>query len=238
MSLLVVSGLRAGYGPVRVLHGIDFKVEQGEIVALLGANGAGKTTTLRALCALLPAEGEVVLAGKGLRGVSAADRVRAGLAHIPQGRGTFSDFTVHENLELGAISRSDRGTVQSDMGKWFARFPRLAERRSQRAGLLSGGEQQMLAVARALMSRPRLLLCDEPSLGLAPAITQELFALLRDLNANEGLAILLVEQNANLTLRIAHRAYVLETGLIAVSGLAKDLADDPEVRRAYMGVAA
>jgi branched-chain amino acid transport system ATP-binding protein len=235
MKVLDVSGLKAAYGPVRVLHGIAFHVEQGEIVALLGANGAGKTTTLRALSGLLPSTGTVSFLGRDLAGVAAAARVGAGLAQLPQGRGTFTDFTVEENLELGAYAVAERRQIAEDIAKWFEIFPRLAERRRQPAGLLSGGEQQMLAIARALMSRPKLLLCDEPSLGLAPAITQHLFRLLADLNRKDGLSILLVEQNADLTLRIAHRAYVLTAGLISVQGTAQELLGNADVQQAYLG---
>ena len=202
------------------------------------ANGAGKTTTLRAVCGTLASSGLIELEGASLRGVSAAERVRRGMAHVPQGRGTFVDFSVEENLELGAYALSDRRTIRARMQQWYSTFPRLAQRRQQAAGSLSGGEQQMLAIARALMSGPSLLLCDEPSLGLAPAITQEVFATLQRLNRDEGLSILLVEQNANLTLPIAHRAYVMEAGVIAVQGKASELLDDPAVRHAYLGMPA
>ncbi|MEH3148612.1 MAG: ABC transporter ATP-binding protein [Methylobacterium frigidaeris] len=233
--MLSVEGMVAGYGSRRVLHGIGFSVERGAIVALLGANGAGKTTTLKALSGVIPAEGRITLDGCDLLGLDPARRVRMGLAHIPQGRGTFADFTVEENLRLGAHSVRSREQIGRDIERWYAAFPRLRERRRQAAGTLSGGEQQMLAFARALMSRPKVLMCDEPSLGLAPAIVQDLFASIARLNAEEGTTILIVEQNADLTLRIAHRAFVMEAGVIASQGLAADLLADPSVRRAYLG---
>ena len=235
MNILQVHGLAAGYGSIRVLHGLDFEVDEGAIVALLGANGAGKTTTLRALSGTIVARGTIELDGRDVRQASAADRARLGIAHIPQGRGTFVDFTVEENLALGAYAVKSRQQIRDDTQRWYGIFPRLAERRTQLAGSLSGGEQQMLAIARALMARPRILMCDEPSLGLAPAITQDLFALLQRLNREEGMSILLVEQNANLALRIASSAYVLENGDIALRGSAQDLRDNPSIRRAYLG---
>ena len=235
MNILQVQALAAGYGSIRVLHGLDFSVGEGAIVALLGANGAGKTTTLRALSGMIPGRGTVELDGKDVSAASAADRARLGIAHIPQGRGTFVDFTVEENLALGAYAVMSRAQIRDDMQRWYGIFPRLAERRTQRAGSLSGGEQQMLAVARALMARPRILMCDEPSLGLAPAVTRELFELLQRLNQQESMAILLVEQNANLALRIASSAYVLENGEITLAGSADELRDNPLIRRAYLG---
>jgi branched-chain amino acid transport system ATP-binding protein len=235
MSLLNVRALEAGYGSIRILHGLSFAVEQGAIVALLGANGAGKTTTLRALSGMIRASGTVELAGLDLSGVPVAERVRRGIAHVPQGRGTFVNFTVEENLALGAYTVVSQQQIREDLERWYATFPRLSERRKQLAGSLSGGEQQMLAIARALMTRPRILLCDEPSLGLAPTLTQELFALLAKLNRNQGMTILLVEQNAHLTLRIAHHAYVLENGEIRLQGPAVSLANDPQVQRSYLG---
>jgi branched-chain amino acid transport system ATP-binding protein len=235
VSLLSVHSLIAGYGSNRVLHGVDFEVDAGAIVALLGANGAGKTTTLRALSGLLPGRGRIELDGTDVSHASPAARARLGIAQIPQGRGTFVDFTVEENLALGAYQIRSRQKVREDMQRWYGIFPRLAERRRQLAGSLSGGEQQMLAIARALMARPRILMCDEPSLGLAPAVTRELFALLERLNRETGMAILLVEQNANLALRIAKRAYVLEHGEIALAGEASELRDNPLIRRAYLG---
>jgi branched-chain amino acid transport system ATP-binding protein len=235
MTALRVSALYAGYGSIRVLHGIDFSVEEGAIVALLGANGAGKTTTLRALSGMIPGTGRIELDGKDVSAASAADRARLGIAHVPQGRGTFVDFTVEENLALGAYTMRDKRAIRSALDYWYDIFPWLAERRGQQAGSLSGGEQQMLAIARALMVKPRILMCDEPSLGLAPAITQELFALLARLNNEQGTAILLVEQNARLTLKIAHRAYVLESGEIRLEGKAEELRDNPLIQRAYLG---
>jgi len=234
-ALLQVRGLRAGYGAIRVLHGLDFEVDEGEIVALLGANGAGKTTTLRALSGMIPAQGAVALDGRDVLALSPAARAQRGIAHIPQGRGTFVDFTVEENLALGAYRVSDRQSIRAALDYWYGVFPWLAERRNQPAGSLSGGEQQMLAVARALMAEPRILMCDEPSLGLAPAITQSLFTLLARLNQERRMAILLVEQNARLTLKIAHRAYVIESGEIRLSGNASALAGDPMIQRAYLG---
>jgi branched-chain amino acid transport system ATP-binding protein len=235
LNTLEVRRLGAGYGSIRVLHGLDFAVGEGAIVALLGANGAGKTTTLRALSGMIPGRGQIALDGKDVSAAGAAHRARLGMAHIPQGRGTFVDFTVEENLALGAYMVKSREQIRDDIQRWFATFPRLAERRTQRAGSLSGGEQQMLAIARALMARPRILMCDEPSLGLAPAVTRELFELLQRLNRDEGMAILLVEQNANLALRIASSAYVLENGQIALAGSADELRDNPQIRRAYLG---
>ena len=235
MTTLQVSGLHAGYGSIAVLHGIDFSVEEGAIVALLGANGAGKTTTLRALSGMIESRGQVMFEGRDVSRMSAADRARLGIAHVPQGRGTFVDFTVEENLALGAYTIRDKGTIRTALDYWYGIFPWLAARRAQPAGSLSGGEQQMLAIARALMTRPRILMCDEPSLGLAPAITQELFALLARLNKEHGMAILLVEQNARLTLKIAHRAYVLESGEIRLEGAADELRDNPMIQRAYLG---
>jgi branched-chain amino acid transport system ATP-binding protein len=235
MTLLQVSGLRAGYGAVEVLHDLSFDVQAGEMVALLGANGAGKTTTLRALAGLLPARGHIVLDGTEVTVESPAERVRLGLALVPQGRGTFGDFSVEENLALGAYTVASRRQIAHDIERWFEQFPRLRERRRQPAGMLSGGEQQMLAIARALMSRPRLLLCDEPSLGLAPAVTQEMFAILRRINEEQGTAILIVEQNADLTLRLAQRAYVMETGALSMQGAAADLLASPDIQRSYLG---
>ncbi len=233
--MLAVSDLHAGYGTLEVIHALDFEVESGEVVVILGANGAGKTTTLRALSGLLPRRGEVQFDGHDISGAAADEIVRLGIAQVPQGRGTFDDLTVDENLAVGAYTRRD-DEVGDDRSYWFDAFPRLAERRGQKAGSLSGGEQQMLAIARALMSRPQLLLCDEPSLGLAPIITQELFRRLAELSRDTGIAILLVEQNANLALEIASRAYVLETGRLVASGTAQELRDDDTIRQAYLGI--
>ncbi|MDE0581266.1 MAG: ABC transporter ATP-binding protein [bacterium] len=231
---LEVSGLKAAYGDIQVLHGIDFSVDEGQIAVILGANGAGKTTTLRALCAMVSTEGSVRLAGEELSGRRTADIVRRGVAHVPQGRGTFPDLSVEENLMAGAYVRSD-ADVRSDMEQWFETFPVLGERRGQTAGSLSGGEQQMLAIARALMLRPSLLLLDEPSLGLAPMITRSLFDQLTSINATAGTTMLVVEQNASLALGVADVAYVLEAGEVALSGPADELAADDNVRRAYLG---
>jgi branched-chain amino acid transport system ATP-binding protein len=234
MSMLEAQGLTAGYGPVQVLYGIDFSVGDSEIVVILGANGAGKTTTLRAISGMISAKGSVQLDGKSVLGKKPEDLVRLGVAHVPQGRGTLTDLTVEENLRAGAYVRKD-GEVAADIDKWFEIFPRLGERRGQDAGTLSGGEQQMLAIARAMMSRPRLLLLDEPSLGLAPLVTHELFRRIAELNQETGMAVLVVEQNANLALAIAQRAYVLETGSIFASGTAAEIGADESVRKAYLG---
>ena len=234
--MLKVQGLSAGYGAADVLHGVDFSVEQGTIVALLGSNGAGKTTILRALSGLMPARGTIDFRGQDLGKSNAGQRVALGLAHIPQGRGTFGEFTVEDNLAAGAYTIGDRRQIAQDMERWYTAFPRLAERRRQQAGSLSGGEQQMLALARALMSRPKLLMCDEPSLGLAPAITQEIFEIFKTLNREHGMTLLVVEQNADLTLQFAHRAYVLESGAITVSGTAQDLRGNEAVQQSYLGV--
>jgi branched-chain amino acid transport system ATP-binding protein len=236
MNALEVKGLAAGYGALDIVRGLDLVVEEGEIVALLGANGAGKTTTLRAISGALKHTGSVKLHGAEIGRMSAAKRTASGLAHIPQGRGTFVDFTVEENLQLGAYTIADRGQIEQDLARWFAAFPRLKERRDQYAGSLSGGEQQMLAIARAMMSRPKVVMCDEPSLGLAPSITAELFALLRDLARDQGVSILIVEQNAHLTLEIAARAYVMEHGAVELEGAAAALREDASIQRAYLGV--
>ena len=235
MSLLAVQGLNAGYGLTKVLHQVSISVEPGEIIALLGANGAGKTTTLRALSGVIPAQGRILCDGVDLLDLHPAKRVEMGLAHVPQGRGTFINFSVEENLELGAYTVKSRRQIASDIAHWFDVFPRLRERRRQPAGTLSGGEQQMLAIARALMSRPRLLMCDEPSLGLAPAITQEMFNIFRRINEEERTTLLIVEQNADLTLRIAHRASVMEVGAITTQGTAEELLASPSIQRSYLG---
>jgi branched-chain amino acid transport system ATP-binding protein len=232
--LLEVHELRAGYGAVRVLHGLDFSVDEGEVVVILGANGAGKTTTLRALSGMIHADGRAEFAGRTLLGRKPEDNAASGIAHVPQGRGTIVDLTVEENLRVGAYRRKDR-EVAADLDRWYTMFPRLAQRRDRLAGGLSGGEQQMLAIARALISRPKLLLLDEPSLGLAPLVTQELFLTLGALNQEQGVSMLVVEQNANLALGIARRGYVLETGAIVTSGTADELLGNDDVRRAYLG---
>ncbi|HEX6237030.1 MAG TPA: ABC transporter ATP-binding protein [Acidimicrobiales bacterium] len=234
MSLLELSGVRGGYGPVRVLHGIDLRVEEGNVAVVLGANGAGKSTTLRAISGLIPVEGAITFDGERIDGKGPEVIAKLGIAHVPQGRGTFAELTVDENLRVGAIGRRD-GRIAEDLERWYSVFPQLADRRGQEAGSMSGGEQQMLALARAMMARPRLMLLDEPSLGLAPLVTRELFAQIRELNRVDGLTALVVEQNANLALEIGHWGYVLEAGRIAVEGSADELHDDEGVRRAYLG---
>ena len=233
--MLEVRGLCAFYGPNRALHDLDFALDEGGIVTLLGANGAGKTTTLRALCGIVRTTGDLRFDGNSLAGRATEDIVRLGIAHVPEARGTFVRMTVEENLQLGAMTRRDRAGIARDVDQIYTSFPRLKERRSQSAGTLSGGEQQMLAVGRALMLRPRLMLLDEPSFGLAPLIVQELFEILRRLNAELGVGMLIVEQNAALALDLAERAYLLETGRIVMSGPARELAEDEAVRRSYLG---
>ncbi len=233
-ALLTVSGLSAGYGPVEVLHGIDFTVGEGEIVVILGANGAGKTTTMRAVSGMIPRRGSVDFAGTEISGSKPDAIVRAGVSQVPQGRGTFTDLTVEDNLLAGGYTV--KGSVEEDLDRWFDVFPRLSERRDQKAGSLSGGEQQMLAVARAMMSRPKLLLCDEPSLGLAPLITKELFKVLGTLRDEHGMSLLVVEQNAGMSLALADRAYVLETGTIVATGTGDELLADDTIKEAYLGV--
>jgi branched-chain amino acid transport system ATP-binding protein len=235
VTLLEVEDLRAGYGPVAVLRGVSLSVGEGETVALLGANGAGKTTLLRAVCGMIAPRGRVSLGGRAIAGRSVERIVGMGVAHVPEGRGTFPSLTVEENLRLGAYTRRDRAGVAADLARGLALFPRLEERRRQRAGSLSGGEQQMLAIARALMLRPRLMLLDEPSLGLAPILTREVFRTLRAIKEQEGTTMLVVEQNAGLVLDFADRGHVLETGSVAVSGTASELRGDDQVRRAYLG---
>jgi branched-chain amino acid transport system ATP-binding protein len=235
MSLLALKVVSGGYGPVTVLRDLDLTVEEGEVAVILGANGAGKTTTLRAICGMLAdTTGQITFDGSEITSMSTPAIARAGIAHVPQGRGTFGDLTVDENLRLGAIARKAEG-VEEDMDRWYEMFPRLKERHDQMAGSMSGGEQQMLAIARALMSRPRLLLLDEPSLGLAPLITRDLFERLGEINRSEGLTMLVVEQNAGLALEIAQRGYVLETGSIVIGGTASELSMDEDVRKAYLG---
>jgi branched-chain amino acid transport system ATP-binding protein len=233
--ILQVRNLHAQYGPTRVLHGIDFDVAQGGITTILGANGAGKTTTLRAMCNMVRTQGEISLAGERIDGKPTEDIVRRGVAHVPDGRGTFLHLTTEENLRMGAYTRRDKAQVEQDYERIYGYFPRLRERRKQQAGTLSGGEQQMLAVSRALMLRPKLLLLDEPSFGLAPLIVRELFDILGEINKAERTSILLVEQNATLALRLADHAYLLETGKVVISGPARDIANDEAVRRSYLG---
>ena len=233
--LLEVSGLRAFYGQSQALHGLDFALAEGSIVTLLGANGAGKTTTLRALCGMVRMSGEIRFDGKSIAGRATEDIVRLGVAHVPEARGTFVRMTVEENLQLGAMTRRDRRAILADLDQVYTEFPRLAERRRQQAGTLSGGEQQMLAVGRALMLRPRLMLLDEPSFGLAPLIVEELFENLRRLNGERHVAMLIVEQNAALALDLAEHAYLLETGRIVMAGPAQEIGQDEAVRRSYLG---
>jgi branched-chain amino acid transport system ATP-binding protein len=233
--VMQVKGLRAGYGAVQVLQGIDFTVAEGEIVVILGANGAGKTTTLRAISGMIQTAGSVKFHGQELVGKSPSDIVRLGVAHVPQGRGTLPELSVEDNLRVGAYTRKDR-EIGADIQRWFEVYPVLGNRRDQRAGSLSGGEQQMLAVARALMSRPTLLLLDEPSRGHAPIIVKELFDRFAEINRDTGTTMLVVEQNAQLALAIADRGYVLESGLVATSGDAASLLGDDSIRKAYLGV--
>jgi branched-chain amino acid transport system ATP-binding protein len=232
--LLEAEGLSGGYGPVQVLRDLDLRVDEGEVVVILGANGAGKTTTLRALSGMITVKGSVIFDGASIANKRVEDIVRLGVAHVPQGRGTIADLTVAENLRAGAYVRKDK-EIDADLERWYETFPRLAERRNQAAGQMSGGEQQMLAIARALMSRPHLLLLDEPSLGLAPLVTRELFDQLALINREMGTTMLVVEQNANLALDVADRGYVLEAGAIATSGTAEALRGDESVRKAYLG---
>ncbi|MBB3747277.1 branched-chain amino acid transport system ATP-binding protein [Rhizobium sp. BK591] len=234
---LDLRNLSVFYGKTQALFDCSFSVGEGEFVALLGSNGAGKTTLLRAVSGLLPFKGSVAFAGKALDKIVAQKRLALGIAHIPQGRGTFSEFTVDENLSLGATIVSNRSQVREDKERWYETFPRLRERRNQLAGNLSGGEQQMLAVARALMSRPKLLMCDEPSLGLAPSITQEILAIFKTLNKDHGMTLLVVEQNVDITLQYADRAFVIEAGQIVASGAAKELIGNEDIKKSYLGVA-
>jgi branched-chain amino acid transport system ATP-binding protein len=233
-ALLELRDVVARYGPVQALHGVSLDVPEGSIVAVLGANGAGKTTTLRAISGTVRRSGEVALGGRRLHGGPEA-AARAGIAHVPEGRGTFTELSVNENLRLGAYTRRDRAGVKQDIGRMGEWFPWIAERSDQEAGTLSGGEQQMLALARALMSRPRLLLLDEPSLGLAPLVVAEIFRIVRELNEREGLTVLVVEQNARIALDVADRATVLEVGRVAVEGSAEELRANESVRRSYLG---
>ena len=238
-KLLEARNLSAFYGATQVLFGIDFSLEQGQITAILGANGAGKTTTLRAICQMVRTTGSLEFFGgqssAQLVGKATESVVRLGVAHVPDGRGTFTALSVEDNLKLGAYVRRDRAEVARDIDKAYERFPRLAERRHQQAGTLSGGEQQMLAISRALMLRPKLLLLDEPSFGLAPLIVAEIFRIMRRINQEDGVSMLVVEQNASLALDLAHHAYLLETGTVALSGPAEDIKRDESVRRAYLG---
>ena len=234
-ALLQVSRLHAAYGLTRVLHGIDFSLEEGSITALLGANGAGKTTTLRALCNMVQTTGEISFGGVRIETKATEDIVRLGIAHVPDGRGTFAHLSTEENLRLGAYVRKDKRQVEQDFERIYSYFPRLKERRHQQAGTLSGGEQQMLAVSRALMLRPRLLLLDEPSFGLAPLIVREIFDIMRTINQTEKVSILLVEQNAAMALDMADHAYLIETGRVVLSGTSAEIKSDDAVRRSYLG---
>jgi branched-chain amino acid transport system ATP-binding protein len=234
-ELLEVRGLNAAYGSTKVLHGIDFKLAAGRITALLGTNGAGKTTTLRAICQTVQTKGSVVFAGQQLVGMATEAVVRLGIAHVPDGRGTFAGLTVEENLRLGGYLRRDKTGVAVDIEHMYELFPRLRERKRQPAGLLSGGEQQILAISRALMLRPRLLLLDEPSFGLAPMVVAEIFRTLRAINQGDHVSILLVEQNAKLALDLADHAYLLETGQVALAGTSAEIKRDEAVRRSYLG---
>ncbi|MEJ8572311.1 ABC transporter ATP-binding protein [Microbaculum marinum] len=233
--ILSVRGLEAWYGRIQALFGLDFEVAAGGVTTLLGANGAGKTTTLRALSGMIQTSGDILLADTPIRGKATEDIVRLGVAHVPEGRGTFTAMTVEENLQLGAMTRRDTGGIAEDIDRIYDYFPRLAERRRQQAGTLSGGEQQMLAISRALMLRPRLMLLDEPSFGLAPLIVEELFAILRRLKDEQGLSMLVVEQNASMALDLADEAYLMETGKLIMSGPAQQIGSDENVRRAYLG---
>jgi len=233
--MLEVSRLEVAYGGIRAVKGIDLRVAPGEVVALIGANGAGKTTTLRAICQTVKTSGSVLFDGQQLVGKATESVVRMGVGHVPDGRGTFTALSVEENLKLGAYVRKDRAEVALDIERAYNRFPRLKERRNQQAGTLSGGEQQMLAISRALMLRPRLLLLDEPSFGLAPLIVAEIFRIMRKINEEEKVSMLLVEQNASLALGLASHAYLLETGRIVISGPSEQIRNDETVRRVYLG---
>ncbi len=234
-GLLEVRHLEASYGPTKVLHGIDFDLDAGGIATILGANGAGKTSTLRALSGLIRRSGEIRFQGDRIDGYATEDIARRGIAHVPDGRGTFVDLTVEENLRVGAYTRRDPAGIAADLDRVYGHFPRLAERRRQQAGTLSGGEQQMLAISRALMLRPKLLLLDEPSFGLAPLVVREIFDILRAINREQKVGLLLVEQNANLALALADRAYLLETGRVVIAGPADELSRDETIRRSYLG---
>jgi branched-chain amino acid transport system ATP-binding protein len=235
--VLKVSGLKIAYGGIQAVKGVDLEVNKGELVTLIGANGAGKTTTMKAITGTLPncrVEGTIEYDGKSIRGVQSFDLVKQQLAMVPEGRGVFTRMSILENLQMGAYIRDDKAGIEADIEKWFGVFPRLKERSTQLAGTLSGGEQQMLAMARALMSHPKLLLLDEPSMGLSPIMVEKIFEVVRNVSA-QGVTILLVEQNAKLALQAAHRGYVMESGLITMTGKGADMLDDPKVRAAYLG---
>ena len=234
-TLLKVSGLKVAYGGIKAVKGVDFEVKEGELVTLIGSNGAGKTTTMKAITGMLPAaDGDIAYLGQSIHGKGSWDLVQDGLAMVPEGRGVFSRMSISENLQMGAYIRNDKGEIANDIEMVFGIFPRLKERKDQLAGTLSGGEQQMLAMGRALMSRPKLLLLDEPSMGLSPIMVDKIFEVICDVSAR-GVTILLVEQNASRALGIADRGYVMESGLVTMTGLAKDLLTDPRVRAAYLG---
>jgi branched-chain amino acid transport system ATP-binding protein len=234
-ALLHARDLRAFYAQAEVLHGIDFAIDEGGITTILGANGAGKTTTLRAVCGMVRTRGEITFAADRIDGRKTEEIARCGIAHVPDGRGTFLELTTEENLKLGAHSRRDRAGIAQDLAMVYGYFSRLKERQKQQAGTLSGGEQQMLAISRALMLRPRLLLLDEPSFGLAPLIVQEIFRIMRMINREQRVSMLLVEQNATLALDLADHAYLLEAGRVVMSGTSQDIAKDPAIRRSYLG---
>jgi len=234
-TLLKVSGLKVAYGGIQAVKGVDFEVREGELVTLIGSNGAGKTTTMKAITGLLPLnDGDIEYLGKSIRGRGAWDLVKDGLAMVPEGRGVFTRMTITENLQMGAYIRRDKGEIAADMERVFATFPRLKERKDQLAGTMSGGEQQMLAMGRALMSRPKVLLMDEPSMGLSPIMVDKIFEVVREVHG-QGVTILLVEQNASRALEIADRGYVMDSGLVTISGDAKEMLNDPKVRAAYLG---
>jgi branched-chain amino acid transport system ATP-binding protein len=235
MAFLEVKGLKAYYRQVEALHGIDFEIEEGSIMTVLGANGAGKTTTLRAICRMVRTEGTIVFDGKDLTGMPTEKVVQLGIAHVPEGRGTFVRQSVEENLQLGAYTRNDKKEIEADIERVYDYFPRLRERQKQQAGTLSGGEQQMLAIGRALMLRPRLMLLDEPSFGLAPLIVKEIYEIMKRIREQEGTTMLLVEQNANIALNLADHAYLLETGDVVMSGESHVIRDDENVRKSYLG---
>ena len=233
--LLKVSGLKVGYGGIQAVKGVDFEVREGELVSLIGSNGAGKTTTMKAITGTLPfSEGDIEYLGQSIRGKGAWDLVKQGLAMVPEGRGVFARMTITENLQMGAYIRNDKAEIALDIEKMFTIFPRLRERKDQLAGTMSGGEQQMLAMGRALMSRPKVLLLDEPSMGLSPIMVDKIFEVVKDVYA-QGVTILLVEQNASRALGIADRGYVMESGVVTMSGDAKQMLNDPKVRAAYLG---
>ena len=236
-NVLKISGLKVAYGGIQAVKGIDLEVNKGELITLIGANGAGKTTTLKAITGTLPncrVDGHIEYAGEAIKGIGSFDLVKKNLAMVPEGRGVFTRMSIHENLLMGAYTRNDNAGISDDIYKWFSVFPRLKERAAQMAGTLSGGEQQMLAMARALMSHPKLLLLDEPSMGLSPIMVEKIFEVVRTVSA-EGVTILLVEQNAKLALQAAHRGYVMDSGLITMTGAAADMLDDPRVKEAYLG---